>query len=51
MNYIEPENRYQQKMQSESLDDCVSSDHPVRLVDAFVEGLNMETLGICRPEP
>ena len=51
MSFIEPESRFQQKMHPESLDECLSLDHPVRLIDAFVDGLNMETLGYCRPSP
>ncbi|OFY69976.1 MAG: hypothetical protein A3G23_05840 [Bacteroidetes bacterium RIFCSPLOWO2_12_FULL_37_12] len=43
MNYLQPENRNQMEMSS--MDMLVSSDSEVRVVDAFVEALDMKQLG------
>ena len=41
MNYIEPLDRYQYQLMS-CLDDLVSSNHPVRIIDKIVESDNIQ---------
>lgn len=43
--FIKGENRYQRTLFPESLDEYVSEDNPVRVVDLFVDSLNLEGLG------
>jgi transposase len=43
--FMQQEDRHQTTLLPECLDDYVNQDHPVRVVDAFVEGLNLATLG------
>lgn len=43
MNYIQPQSRGQVEMTS--MDMLISSDNEVRVLDAFVEKLEMEKLG------
>jgi transposase len=43
--FVEQEERSQITLFPESLDDYVSEDNPVRVVDMFVEGLHLATLG------
>jgi transposase len=45
MDYIEGSNRDQLLLFPQSLDEYVSDDNPVRFIDAFVESLDLETLG------
>lgn len=45
MDYIEGSNRDQLLLFPQSLDEYVSNDNPVRFIDAFVESLDLETLG------
>ncbi len=45
MDYIEGLNRDQLLLCPQSLDEFVSDDNPVCLIDAFVESLDLETLG------
>ena len=42
MNYITPRNRFQTTFTS--LDELISSDHAVRVLDAFVEKLDLKQL-------
>lgn len=49
--FIEGENRFQATLFPESLDDYIADDNPVRAIDAFVDGLNLKTLGFERAEP
>jgi transposase len=51
MKYIEGESRTQQTMLPDCIDDYVGGDNPVRVIDAFVNGLDMEALGFNRSEP
>lgn len=37
-------------MEIRSLDDCIAADHPVRLIDALVEKLDLKKLGIALPQ-
>jgi transposase len=51
MAYIEGVDRHQQVLLPESIDDYVPEDHPVRFIDAFVRGLDMQALGFVRAVP
>jgi len=45
MKYILGTNRYQIVLYPEKLDDLVSDDNPARVIDAFVDNLNLHALG------
>lgn len=45
MSHIRGRSRYQSRLFAESLDELVSAEHPVRVVDAFVNSLDLATLG------
>lgn len=49
--FIEGEDRHQVTLLPECLDDFVGDDNPVRVVDAFVEELDLEALGFEGMEP
>ena len=49
--FIEAEDRSQVRLLPECLDDFISADNPVRVVDAFVEALDMRDLGFDGTEP
>jgi len=49
--FIEGENRFQSTLFPESLDDYIADDNPVRVIDAFVDGLDLKQLGFERAEP
>jgi len=49
--FIEGENRSQSTLFSESLDDYIAPDNAVRVVDAFVNKLDLKGLGFDRAEP
>lgn len=51
--YVEGENRSQSTLFPESLDDYITEDNPVRVVDVFVEELDLKVLGFegAEPEP
>jgi transposase len=51
MAYIEGEGRNQGTLFPVTLDDLVPPDHMCRVIDAFVEQLNMENLGFERALP
>ena len=51
MAYIRGEGRNQSTLFPVVLDDLVPSDHMCRVLDAFVEKLDMSTLGFDRAEP
>jgi transposase len=51
MAYIEGEGRNQGTLFPVVLDDLVPPDHVCRVIDAFVEQLNMEMLGFERAQP
>ena len=44
MDYIEGGNRDQKVLVPESLDEYIAQDNPVRVIDAFVESLDVEAL-------
>jgi transposase len=45
MKYIEGADRHQMILFPEKLDDLVTDDNPVRVIDAFVDNLDLQTLG------
>ena len=49
--YIEGEHRHQSTLLPELLDDYILEDNPVRVVEAFVEELDLLTLGFDRAMP
>ena len=49
--FIEGENRFQSTLFPESLEDYIAADNPVRVIDAFVDGLDLKQLGFDRAEP
>jgi transposase len=50
MSFITGMDRAQTLLLPESLEDYVSTQHPVRFLDAFVEGLDLATCGFARTE-
>ena len=51
MGYEEGKQRDQREIYAPSLDEQIAADHPVRVVDAFVDGLEMGGLGFEKAEP
>ena len=49
--FIEGQDRSQVTLLPECLDDYLGEDNPVRVVDVFVDGLNLETLGFEGAQP
>lgn len=51
MGYIGGVDRHQEMLFPPALEDFVSEDNPVRVIDAFVEGLDMQAQGFVRSVP
>jgi transposase len=51
MGYVEGQDRHQFMLLPDSIEDLVGEDNPVRVVDAFVDGLNLEKLGFSKNKP
>lgn len=51
MRYIQGESREQLALLPASFDDLIPDDHVVRVIDLFVDGLALETLGFRRAQP
>jgi len=51
MGYEEGKRREQQELCPPSLEEQIAMDHPVRVIDAFVDGLEMSVLGFKKAEP
>ena len=49
--FIEGENRFQSTLFPESIENYIADDNPVRVIDAFVDGLDLKQLGFDRAEP
>jgi transposase len=49
--FIEGDDRSQSTLLPESLDDYVAEDNPVRVIEVFVDGLDLRRLGFERAEP
>lgn len=50
MGHVEGQSRYQRVLCAASLDEMISADHPVRVIDAFVEVLDLKRLGFSKVE-
>jgi transposase len=48
MGHVTGQSRYQSALFPEVLDEVVGGDDPVRVIDAFVEGLDLEELGFSK---
>ncbi len=51
MAHISGHDRSQMLLLPEAVDDYVSPDHPVRFIEAFVDGLDLEAAGFARVAP
>ena len=51
MSYVRGENRSQAALLPAAIEDYVTADAPVRVIDAFVDGLNVNALGFGRTVP
>lgn len=49
--FVEGEDRSQQTMLPACLDDYIAEDNPVRVVDAFIDELDLSALGFERVQP
>jgi transposase len=49
--YITGDNRSQSTLFPESLDDYIHEENPVRVIDVFIDGLDLNTLGFERSKP
>lgn len=49
--YVEGSDRSQVTLLPECLDDYIAEDNPVRVVEAFVEELDLEALGFAKAAP
>ncbi len=49
--FIEGENRFQSTLFPESLEDYIAEDNSIRVVDAFINKLDLKLLGFDRAEP
>lgn len=48
MGHVEGESRYQRALLSPSLDEMIDAAHPVRVIDAFVDTLDLAPLGFAK---
>jgi len=51
MGFIHGANRHEEILFPERLDDSIAEENPVRFLDAFVDHLNLTTLGFQRAKP
>ena len=51
MRHITGEDRHQATLLPDTLDEYVAADHPVRVIDAFVDSLDMAALGFTKARP
>src|SRR4030095_8179674 len=51
MGFIHGANRHEEILFPERLDDYIAEENPVRFIDAFVDNLNLTTLGFQRLKP
>ena len=51
MAHILGHDRFQMLLLPEAVDDYVGPDNPVRFLDAFVDGLDLQAAGFARGEP
>ena len=48
MGHVEGESRYQRTLVAPSLDELLGAEHPVRVIDAFVDALDLAGLGFSK---
>jgi transposase len=51
MGYLSGMNREQVLLFPESVDECLGENHPVRFIDAYVDRLDLATLGFTHAVP
>ncbi|TNG03551.1 MAG: IS1182 family transposase [Gammaproteobacteria bacterium] len=51
MRHIQGQNRHQLALLPESLDELIAEDHPVRVIDFLVDGLDLDALGFVHAIP
>lgn len=51
MTYIKGQNREQITLLPDCIDDLIGQDNPVRVMDAFVDSLNMDEAGFLKSIP
>jgi transposase len=51
MRHIQGQNRHQMALLPESLDDLITSGHPVRVIDLLVDSLDLDVLGFIHAVP
>ena len=51
MGYVEGADRHQIMLLPESIEQMVDEENPVRVIDAFVDGLSIEKLGFTKAKP
>lgn len=51
MGFIHGANRHAESLFPERLDDYMAAEKPVRFIDAFVDHLDLTTLGLQRASP
>ena len=51
MEFIRGEDRNQTTMLPESVDEYVGENNPARVIDAYIDSLNLAELGFEKPEP
>jgi hypothetical protein len=51
MSYIQGMPRDQSSLFPDVIDICLTKDNPVRLIDGFVDSLDLEELGFHRSQP
>ena len=51
MTYVKGEDRNQITLFPEAIDDYITEDNPVRVIEAFVNSLDMQKLGFQKAEP
>lgn len=51
MNFISGENRNQMALMPDSIDDYVDDNNPVRVIEAYINSLNLADLSFSKPQP
>ena len=51
MEYIKGHDRGQKTMLPDCIDDLIGRDNPIRVIDAFVDALDIKAAGFRRPKP
>ncbi len=51
MKYVEGQDREQKTLLPDCIEDYIGEDNPARVIDAFVDGLDLAAIGVQRAEP